>query len=96
MLNRIKHLSLAIALLGILILVPTPSVWAASRTVCATGCDHTTIGAAISNAAPDDDIYIGPGTYTENITVNKNLKLIGVGANLVILQGSADANVPYN
>ena len=40
-------------------------------TVCASGCDYTTIAAAVTAAANGDTILIGPGTYTENITLTK-------------------------
>ena len=41
-------------------------------TVCASGCDFTTITAANAAAAADDVICIGNGTYREMITVADN------------------------
>ena len=44
-------------------------------TVCADGCDYATIQAAI-DAAPDGAlIEIGQGTYVENVTLAKNVRL---------------------
>ena len=49
------------------------------------GGDFATIQAAIDAANPGDTIVIGPGTYHENITINKaNLTLTGSGPGVVI------------
>ena len=37
---------------------------------------HTTISSAISSASSGDDIFIMPGTYTENPTISKNVNLV--------------------
>ncbi|MBP2030455.1 nitrous oxidase accessory protein NosD [Methanohalophilus levihalophilus] len=39
------------------------------------GADHTTIQAAINAAATGDTILVYPGTYTENVVVNKTVNL---------------------
>lgn len=49
-----------------------PTTQNCDRTVCASGCDHTTITAANAAAAPGDVICIGTGTYRETITVADN------------------------
>jgi hypothetical protein len=46
-----------------------------------------TIGHAISLASSGDTIGIGPATYTENLTINVNLNLIGSGASTTIIDG---------
>jgi len=46
-----------------------------------------TIGHAISLASPGDTIGIGPATYTENLTINISLKLIGSAASTAIIDG---------
>jgi hypothetical protein len=46
---------------------------------------HTTIGAAITAASSGDDIFITPGSYTENLTLK-------VGVNLIAYTG--DDNTP--
>lgn len=53
---------------------------AASYSVCASGCDQTTIQGAIDAASDGDTINIAAGTYTENITISKNVKLVGAGS----------------
>lgn len=57
---------------------------AAKKTVCASGCSFTSIQAAIEAATPGAMITIGPGTYAENVVVNKPLTLQGSGAGTVI------------
>ncbi len=39
--------------------------------------DHPTIQAAVNAALPGDTIVIGPGTYYENVIVDKSISLIG-------------------
>src|SRR5581483_1804291 len=45
---------------------------------------HTTIQGAINAALPGDTILIAPGTYIEQITVNKNLTITTTGPGVVI------------
>ena len=42
--------------------------------------DHTTIGAAIKAAEPGSRILVKPGTYEENLVLDKVLELIGDGS----------------
>jgi pectin methylesterase-like acyl-CoA thioesterase len=58
--------------------------WAAPKTVCASGCPHTSIQAAINAASPGDTITIGAGSYFENVVVNKSVTLKGSGIETVI------------
>lgn len=44
--------------------------------------DYSTIQAAINNALDYDTIRVAPGTYTENITVNKTIQLLGAQAGI--------------
>jgi hypothetical protein len=44
-------------------------VHAATRTVCPSGCEFTTIQAAINAAMTGDTISIAPGTYVENLAI---------------------------
>ena len=56
----------------------------------------TTIQAEIDAASPGDVIYVPPGTYTENITINKQIILLGAGSGSdpisnTIFDGTGDA-----
>ena len=39
-----------------------------------------TVQAAVNAASPGDTIIVRPGTYTEQVTVNKNLTIVGTGS----------------
>ncbi len=47
-----------------------------------------TIQDAVDNASTGDIIYVHNGTYTENITINKSLSLIGENRTTVVVNGS--------
>ena len=52
-----------------------------------------TIGHAISLASSGDTIGIGPGTYTENLTISISLKVIGSSAKTTIIDGGGNGTV---
>ncbi len=56
---------------------------AAVLTVGTSGQMHATIQAAVTAASPGDIIQVAPGTYTENVTINKNLVLESAGGRAV-------------
>jgi hypothetical protein len=58
----------------------TTAKWIVDPTL--SNATHTTIQAAINSAASGDDIFIRPGTYTENLTLK-------VGVNLTSFTGDA-------
>ena len=65
---------------------------AANIGVCNIGnCDYSTIQDAISAASPGDIIEVHNGTYYENVTVNKQLTLRGVGNPVVDAGGRGNA-----
>lgn len=49
------------------------------QTPCAT------IGAAIALAAGGDTVNVGPGTYTDTLTIDRDLTIIGAGRDLTII-----------
>lgn len=58
-------------------------------TVCASGCDHTTLQAAVAAATNGDTINVGAGTYVLASTVNvnvPNLTISGAGSASTIFQ----------
>ena len=56
-----------------------------------TSC--ATIGHSISQASSGDAVMIAPATYSENLTINISLKLIGSGANTTIIDGGRQRRV---
>ncbi len=64
---------------------PSPAS-AAVVTVCASGCNYTTIQAAVNAASPGDTITVAAGTYTEQVVITKNLTLTGAGSSTTIIQ----------
>ena len=53
------------------------------RDVSAIGLGNETIQDRINNASQGDTITISPGTYNENVTINKTLTLIGTGVEVI-------------
>lgn len=68
----------------------TGSAWASSKTVCAKGCAFTSIQSAINAASPGATITVGPGSYFENVVVNKPLTLEGSGSMTVIYPAASN------
>ncbi|HEU5097824.1 MAG TPA: choice-of-anchor Q domain-containing protein, partial [Roseiflexaceae bacterium] len=52
-----------------------------------------TIAGALGKAAADDTINVQPGIYLENLTINKNIALIGAGAGATIVDGGGGGTV---
>jgi hypothetical protein len=52
-----------------------------------------TIGHAISLASSGDSVRVAPATYTENLTISFNLKIIGAGAVTTIVDGGGTNTV---
>jgi len=69
--------------------LPMQTVRAATITVCASGCDYTTIQEAIIAASPGDTINVAAGTYVEQLLVQKSLTIAGAGAASTNIQAPA-------
>jgi pectin methylesterase-like acyl-CoA thioesterase len=46
----------------------------------------TTIQSAVDSAQPGDQIHILPGTYTEQVTINKDVELTGSGVDSTFIK----------
>ncbi|GEM_PF-493301 len=64
-------------------------------TVCASGCNYTSIQAAIDAACPGDTIEVQSGTYNENVVVNKTLTLRGLdtGGGMPVVDAGGSGSV---
>ncbi len=69
-----------------------------TRTVCASGCDHTTIQAAVTAAVSGDIIQLAAATYTEtNISFAfKEIVILGVTADQTIVQAHVNYDAATN
>ena len=62
-------------------------------TVCASACDYSSIQDAINGASPGDILELGAQTFTEAITINKNLSLSGTGHTTTIIQAASSTSL---
>ncbi len=89
---RLFFIATLLAGLAVLGTPPVPVAHAATHTVCAVGCDFTTIQAAIDDGGTinGDTISVTDATHTEEgITVNKDLTIQGQGASNTTVQAHA-------
>ena len=63
----------------VLVLLLSGGVEAATLVVCPGGCAFSSIQAAINASSNGDAIQVQSGTYYENVNVNKQLTLRGIG-----------------
>lgn len=72
----INYVGRAVLLLAALALINSTGI--AALTVCQSGCDFTSIQAAIDAAKDGDTIEVQSGTYLEHVDIRKSLNLLGV------------------
>lgn len=70
-----------------------PPAEARAFTVCPSGCNFTTIAAALDAAGDRDEISIGAGTYAGGFVIEKDVTLRGAGRDRTTIQGSSSASV---
>lgn len=68
---------------------PLAKQLATTYTVCASGCDFSSIQTAIDSVSAGDTLNLAAETFTESITVDKSLNIIGVGAESTIVQAAS-------
>jgi hypothetical protein len=67
------------------VLLVAGSAWAqTTRTVCSSGCDHTTIQACFNAVVAGDTCLVSSGTYSESPT----LSTTGTAGNIITIQGT--------
>jgi hypothetical protein len=66
----------AIAIVAAVTVLAAPALQAATLTVCASGCDYSSIQGAVNAASSGDVLSLSPETFTEgDILIDKNLTL---------------------
>lgn len=55
--------------------------WGATKTVCASGCDYTTLTTAEAGASAGDTVNVSTGTYDEVPTFTKGIAWVAVDGN---------------
>ena len=84
---------LAVLVAGLLaVSLPATSHAGPAFTVCPSGCPYSTIQAAINAAASGDTIHVGPGTYSEFLTISKPLTIEGAGEQQTIVDSTGTRN----
>src|SRR5660398_39633 len=87
--GRILRIAAGITMLALLL---AGSAGASTLTVNASGgANYTRIQDAIDNASDGDTILVYSGTYYENVNVNRQLILRGIGMPVVNASGSGSA-----
>jgi hypothetical protein len=82
-----------LALLAFSVTPSSPS-YAATLTVCTSGCGYTSIAVAIAAANPGDTISIQDAVHSEvNIEVDRNLTIQGQGAANTLVDGGGKGTV---
>jgi hypothetical protein len=66
-------------LLTLWLFLPHPAE-SGGATVCPSGCDYTTIQAAVTNVAEGSTILVAAGVYTESVLITQSLTLEGASA----------------
>ncbi len=89
---------LSLLALAICAFVVAAAAHGATVTVCSSGCGFTTIQAAIGAASSGDTVSVGPGTYVENVSVNKsNLTVVSTdGASSTTIQATDGNSTPVS
>jgi hypothetical protein len=88
--RTLRSMVAAGCLVGALLCVqPSQQAHAATLTVCPQGCAYSTIQAAVSAARAGDTIVVAPGTYTEQLSIGKDLVLRGHGESSRIVAPAA-------
>ncbi len=79
----------------VFLVVLSGSVSAATYTVCSSGCDYTSIQAAVNVASDGDTISVAAGTYTENVDVTKSVNIVGAGADVTTVQAASSSGTIF-
>jgi hypothetical protein len=90
--TRARLVPRASAVFGILViacvsLACASEGFAATLTVCTTGCAFSQVAPALAAANSGDTLKLGAGTYEGGFTIVKSVSLVGSGAHATIIRG---------
>jgi len=90
---RVCTFRIAVRIIGMIMvgLLIAGSAQAATLTVCTSGCVYSSIQAAVNASSSGDTVQVQSGTYFENVNVDKQLTLRGIGNPMVNASGSGSA-----
>lgn len=66
---------------------------AATLDVCPSGCSYSLIQNALDDAASGDIISVGPGTYSENLSISTSVSIVGSSQASTAIDGGAAGRV---
>ena len=87
---RMAWVLLALFALFLVTLIPAE---AATHTVCSSGCDFTSIQAAVNAASPGDEINVGAGVFAGGVTISTDLTIGGGGPSVTTVDGGGSGSV---
>lgn len=89
----VKRGPLAIICIFIVAVLSSSISYAATLSVCASGCDFSSIQDAVDAAEPEDVIELEAEAFYENVIVGKDLTIRGTGAERTVVDGAAGDHV---
>jgi len=88
--GKLAHLVGWAAVLSVLAVVLSGTAGAATTwTVCPSGCNFTTIPAALGAASNGDTVSVHAGTYSGGFAITKSIRLVGAGASTTLIRGGS-------
>ena len=68
---------------------------AVTITVCASGCENSSINSALDRSGPGDIIEVHGGTYDGNLHIRENVSLVGIAdeKGMPVINGSGNGSV---
>jgi parallel beta-helix repeat protein len=87
--RRMRDISAFLAIAAVMAAAMAGPAQAANHRVLIVPRDFGTIQAAVDAAAPGDTVSVSPGTYTEQVVINKDLTVHGSGPTATVIKAPA-------
>jgi len=89
--KAVSGIMLTMLLIGVLMLTFNAQQVKAESISIMVPRNYPTIQEAINNANEGDIIFVSPGTYYENVTLDRSISLIGMSGHNTIIDGGGTA-----